>query len=115
MTTRYPIGGSAPIQLVGAPQGQITLSTLIGPSSDIEDFLTALASACTPISIVVTNSDTSTDEKCSSKSTPQEIICNGAVGTQIQYSLQIAEGGMAIANGTFVLQFTDMKWSSSKS
>lgn len=115
VSTRYPIGGSAPIQLIGAPSGTVQLGTLIGPSTELNDFLDALASACKPITIIVTNSSITSGQDCAVKSQPQEIVCNGAVGSQVQYNLTIAQGGMAIAQGTFVLQFTEMKWSSTAS
>ena len=35
VTTQYPIGGSNPIQLVGAPSGTLQLTTLIGPTSNL--------------------------------------------------------------------------------
>lgn len=115
VSMRYPIGGSAPIQLIGAPSGVVQLNTIIGPSTELNDFLDALASACKPITIIVTNSSIASGQDCDVKSQPQEIVCNGAIGSQVQYNLTIAQGGMAIAQGTFVLQFTEMKWSSTNS
>ena len=54
--TRYPIGGSNPIQLVGAPTGQLVLNTLIGPTSTLESFLRVIGKSCTPVDIkVLTN------------------------------------------------------------
>lgn len=115
VSTRYPIGGSAPIQLIGAPSGTLQLNTLIGPTTELNTFLDAMASACKPITIIVKNSSKTSGQDCSVSSQPQTIVCNGAVGSQVQYTLTIGQGGMAIAQGTFVLQFTEMKWSSTNS
>ena len=109
VSTQYPIGGSAPIQLIGAPAGQLQLNTLIGPTTNLKTFLQAIGKACTPIDIKVLTTALQSGEDCT-KSNLQNIQCIGCVATQLQYSLNMAQSGMAIATGGFTLTFTQMKW-----
>ena len=114
VTTQYPIGGSKPIQLLGAPQGTLVLSTLIGPDSTMDEFLKAIASPCKSLVIQVLNSSKQIDdENCKNTAAKaQSMLCRGCVANVVSYQLSMDPSGMAIATGTFQFTFTNMEWTS---
>lgn len=107
--TRYPIGGNKPIKMMSVPTGQISLSTIVGPTTNVTEFLQKFSSACQTFTIKVrfsSNTDT-TDKKCATAAKSPELTCSGCTGTQLQYALS-SQNGMSLASGTFVIDFTDL-------
>ena len=108
--TRYPIGGQKPIKMAGVPAGTIQLQTIVGPTANIETFLKHFGSACKTFTVQLnTNSNAATMEGCEQMAKAQKLTCKGCSGSQITYSLA-SNGGMSIASGMFVIEFTDLDW-----
>lgn len=111
VSTKYPLGiNDKPLHIVGAPSGTIQLSTLIGPTTNLKQFLKKFGNVCEPFSIGISNLNRNDNLGCSIDVGVQKIKCYGCIGTSLSYQIQDAGQGMIMASGTFGIKFTQMTW-----
>lgn len=62
--TRYPLASGRPIKVIGIPQGQLQMQTILGPTAVVDKFLKAFGATCKPFTMVVATSSTNSDPAC---------------------------------------------------
>ena len=113
VTTQYPIGGSAPLQIIGAPQGTCDIQSLLGPQKGLKAFIKAAGNVCKPITITIKPfSQTTNSSECKSfQHAKHTITLKGCVMQSFGYTIQQGQGGIAIIRTPIRLSFTDLQWS----
>lgn len=108
-TTRYPIGGQRPIKMLGIPRGGITLNSLVGPTTTLQEFLKVFADSCNTFRLQIIMQSKQSANSCAKNAKAQRFTCKGCTGTTLTYQIQSAQQGMSIAQGQFQIQFTDLQ------
>ena len=111
VSPRYPLNNGNPIKLIGVPQGQLTLTTIIGPVHVVDTFLKNFGSTCKPFSLTVKTSSRENQEDCGNTNVPQTIFLTGCIGQGLTYQLS-SQAGLTIAQGTFTALFDGLDWKS---
>ena len=109
--THYPIGQQqAPIKLVGIPQGTVTLDSIIGPTTDLSNFLKKFGDSCQTFTMQLKTNSRKGSPSCAKKIQTQTIKLTQCIGTMLTYTLRQAQGGLSQASGQFRISFTGMQW-----
>lgn len=109
--THYPIGQQqAPIKLTGVPQGTLSLSAIIGPTTDLSKFLKKFGDSCQTFTIELKTNSRKGSPGCAKKIKTQTIKLTQCVGNTLVYSLRQAQAGLSQATGQFRISFTGMQW-----
>lgn len=113
VSTQYPIGGSKPLQLIGAPTGTANFTSLLGPQQSVKDFLKAVSDACDPVFICIQPFALQTKTCAKSAKYDTVITLCGCISNQVSLAIQAGggNGGVALVNVPIGIQFTDMLWS----
>lgn len=107
-TTRYPIGGQRPIKMLGIPRGSVTLNSLVGPTTNLQNFLKLFSDSCKSFRLVIFMDSNKSANSRAKDAKGQKFTCKGCTGTALTYQIQSAQQGMSIAQGQFQIQFTDL-------
>lgn len=109
-STQYPIGGSAPIRILGAPNGICVLTSILGPTTDLEQFLKQAASGCNQI--VVGIQPFATQNACPNATSGVQpiIMLKGCSVNQLNFNIQPQGQGISLINVPINLQFTSLTW-----
>ena len=113
VSTQYPIGGSAPLQIIGSPSGGLKLTTLLGPQESLSKFIKAAGDACKPIYICIQPFALS-QQNCDKSAGKTIITLVGCVSTGLGLTIGNAGGGgqsITMVTVPITMQFTDMIWS----
>lgn len=63
ISQRYPISGKKPIKLVGVPQGQGTITAILGPYSGVQEFLKKFGATCKPFNLRISQKKAGSQEE----------------------------------------------------
>lgn len=109
-STQYPIGGYNPIRILGAPAGQCSLSSLLGPSTDLDTFLEAACQNCKQIVLGI--KPFSTQAACTSAVNGNQpiIVLKGCSVNQLGFNIQSQGQGISLINVPINLEFTNLTW-----
>lgn len=106
ISPQFPIGGDAAILLAGVPQGTIQMTSIFGPESTLTDFLKEAGDVCNALTLEIVPFDV---KKLCLGTDPQGlsecITVHGCKLSQLSYTMQTTGDGIAMATGTFTLQF----------
>lgn len=111
--TQYPIGGNAPIRMFGAPTGTITLSSLLGPTTQLQEFLNAAGSACESVSMGIKPFASQSICQTAVKTKQPIIILHDCNLQVFNFQMQQQAQGLSLINVPLQLEFTRMTWHNS--
>lgn len=115
ISDQYPLGTGSIIRLVGAPTGNATFTSLLGPAANIQTFITKLSDICSPCDIVIQPISKQTFSKsCKTKAKTVTIVLKGCTANSVQLSIQAAQQGLSLVQVPIQVQFTDMTWDQSE-
>lgn len=104
---RYPLGGGGIIRLVGQPQGQLDITSLLGPTGDVITFLKSVSNICNPVTISVQPFALSS-LSCGKASNQKWTFINcTAMTTGID--IQQAQGGMSLVSVPISIRFDNIQ------
>ena len=107
--TMYPIGSQHPIRLLGAPKGTCQITSLLGPTTQLQSFIRAAGSDCQAIVIAI-QPFASQDSSCAKDSNQPIIVLKGCSLNAIGLQIQNASQGFSMINIPLNLEFTDLEW-----
>lgn len=108
ISDQYPLGAGGVIRLVGAPTGQASFTSLLGPKVALKNFLDQLSNVCSPADVIIKPLQ---DMLCPDQLTKNvEITLIGCTTTQVGIQIQAAQQGMSMVNVPITVQFTNMQW-----
>lgn len=109
-TTQYPIGGSAPIKMLGAPSGQCALTSLLGPTTELQKFIKQLGSDCGD-SVVIAIKPFATQAACKGQTNKSPVILlHGCSMNTFGFQIQSQGQGISLINIPLQIQFTYLTW-----
>lgn len=109
-STQYPIGGSAPIKMLGAPSGQCSLTSLLGPTTDLQRFIKELGSGCND-SVIIAIKPFATQAACNGQTGKAPIILlHGCSMNVFGFQIQSQGQGISLVNIPLQIQFTYLTW-----
>lgn len=109
-TTQYPIGGSAPIKMLGAPSGQCSLTSLLGPTTDLQKFIKELGASCND-SVTIAIKPFATQSACGGQTGKAPVILlHGCSMNVFGFQIQSQGQGISLINIPLQIQFTYLTW-----
>lgn len=110
--TIYPVGGNEPFRIVGVPDGTLTISSFIGPTTQLKDFLEMFGDVCNTFSLQIKSPSNTAEQKiqCLKSAKVQTLSLKDCTGQTMVYDLRQAQDGMSIATGQFTIKFTNLDW-----
>lgn len=109
-STQYPIGGSAPIKMLGAPSGQCAITSLLGPTTDLQGFIKDLGSGCND-SVTIAIKPFATQAACGGQNGKSPVILlHGCSMNTFGFQIQSQGQGISLINIPLQIQFTYLTW-----
>lgn len=109
-STQYPIGGSAPIRILGAPSGVCVLTSILGPTTDLQQFLRDAASGCEQVTVGIQPFATQNACPNATNGVQPIIMLKGCSVNQLNFNIQPQGQGISLINVPINLQFTSLTW-----
>lgn len=110
LSKRYPLTGGSPITLVGIPQGTCQLTTIMGPDSQVDQFLGLFGSTCNLFDMEISTDNAGTpDPSCTTKQLKQSFKVKNCSGQAVNVQLTM-QNNILVAQGTFNIQFDVLEW-----
>lgn len=106
---RYPLGGGGIIRLVGQPQGQLDISSLLGPQADVVDFLKKVSNICEPAYITVFPFALSKAVCNETSNLDTYWVFTNCTAMTTGLSIQQAQGGMSLVTVPISIRFDNIQ------
>lgn len=106
---RYPLGGGGIIRLVGQPQGQLDISSLLGPQADVVAFLKKVSDICKPAYITVFPFALSKAVCGENSKLNTYWVFTNCTAMTTGLSIQQAQGGMSLVTVPISIRFDNIQ------